>query len=361
MEHVEGNLMRWRDEDGKPRYYYRRLHAFFENGKRRYKDIRKSLGSNLERALEKAKQYDAECEAQLRGEKPRLMTTLGQFIQWYIQYVRDEMKLFGWKTIRANTKAFVVHVGAHAALEKITRADVENFLSARRQVVRPATVCGAFRDVRRMFNVAIQQNYVERNPATGIRVGRPSRTEPQLPSVEEVRRLLDFLRVQKIWLFRIVVTLVYTGARLGEVLSLTWAQVDFTTGSLTLVRRKVNDKLKLEMAKPLGEVLNNLWMEKGMPKEGAVFLSTTGRLFDRIGVYRAFKPVARRLGMQWLTLKTFRKLAATWTWQGTRDVRVAQMLLGHDNIRTTELYLGAGAEARSLAVKAIADRLNRPE
>jgi len=63
--------------------------------------------------------------------------------------------------------------------------------------------------------------------------------------------------------------------------------------------------------------------------------------------------------MPWLTLKTFRKLAATWVMQGTRDIRAAQMLLGHTDIRTTQGYLGGGAESRATAVKAIEDRMSR--
>jgi len=119
----------------------------------------------------------------------------------------------------------------------------------------------------------------------------------------------------------------------------------------------VGDELELVMAKPLSEGLYGLWMGAGMPKQGCMFLGKTGKVLNRHRAYLSFKKVAKVLGMPWMTLKTFRKLAATWVAQSTHDVRAAQMLLGHTSLRTTEGYLGAGAEARELAVRAIEKRM----
>jgi integrase len=129
--------------------------------------------------------------------------------------------------------------------------------------------------------------------------------------------------------------------------------VDFTQAKLTLNRRKVNDELKVPMAGPLKEELFALWAEKGMPKEGYVFISEAGKPFSATRTLFAFKPVVARLGMAWMTLKVFRKFAATSIYEKTGDVRMVQMLLGHTSVQTTELYLGRGADARLRAVEAL--------
>jgi len=358
MERVQENLWRCRAGNGKYRYLYRRQLRVNKNGERKYRDIRKTLVGSLQGALAEAKRLDEQLDAYGRGEKPPGVVSLGVFHDWYVGHLRDERRLLGWYTIIGHTRAFAGHAGLETRLDRITRADIEDFLSARRRRAGPCTVDGYLRSVRRLFNVAIQRGYLERNPTAGIRTEKPRRTEPRLPGMEELGRLLDYLKTRRPRMYPIVAALIYTGARLGEVLSLDWSRVDFTSSRLTLARRKVNDELQLIMAKPLGEVLYALWMDAGMPKEGWVFLGKTGGPLNRHCTYLSFKKAAKVLGMPWMTLKTFRKLAATWVVQSTHDVRAAQMLLGHTNLRTTEGYLGAGAEARELAVRAIEKRMS---
>jgi len=51
--------------------------------------------------------------------------------------------------------------------------------------------------------------------------------------------------------------------------------------------------------------------------------------------------------------KTFLKLTATTVVEQTGSIRNGQQLLGHTSSRTTELYLGRGAEARAAGVAAV--------
>jgi len=357
MEKIKGNLRRYGDTNGRQRYYYRRLLPVVEDGKRKYRDIRRDLGRNLEVALTATKRLDEQVECSLCSERRPSISCLGEFHDWYVAYLRDGRKLLGWRTIIGHIRRFVEHTGPHVRLERITPLDVEYFLQVRRRCVGPWTVGGYLRSIRRMFNVAIRHGYLERNPTVGLRTEKPPIVEPRLPAMEDVRRLLEFLRARRPRIYSVVVALIHTGARLGEVLSLDWSRVDFSTGSLALVRRKVGDEHRLVMAKPLSEVLHALWIDAGMPKEGYVFLGKAGRVLNRHRAYLSFKGVVKTLGLPWLTLKTFRKLAATWVVQATHDVRAAQMLLGHSNLHTTEDYLGGKAESREIAVRAIEKRM----
>ena len=357
MEKVEGNLWRRRDRDGEFRYLYRRLLPVTRGGKKAYRDIKRALGGDIDKAMAETRRLDDYFEALLDGKKPKGAALMGEFLDWYVSYQKDERKLLGWQTPIGHLKRFVTRIGSDSRMDAVTRADVESFLHDLKGRISPTTIGGYHRSIRRMFNVAIQRGFLEKNPATGIRVDKPRLPEPRLPSVEDVRLLLDYLKTHRPLVYPIVVTLVHTGARLGEVLTLDWSRVDFIEGTLTLVRRKVNDTHRLAMAKSLNEMLYALWMTAGMPKEGLVFLGRLDQIRNRNCLFRSFKKVVRKLGMPYLNLKTFRKLAATWAAQGTHDVRAAQMLLGHQNLRTTEGYLGAGSESRDLAVKAIEDRL----
>jgi len=344
--------------DGVRRYYFRLKRPYTENGRKRYRDIRAALGTSLERALQEAKRLDAQYEAERRGERPRQDLGLRAFAEWYVSDIRDRRRLLGWKTMRANVMVFAGHLG-DIQLRKITRLDVERFLEWRRRTVRPTTVNSTLRDVKRMLNVGVEEGYLDASPAAKLKPVRAVPLPIQLPAAEEVGRVLDYLKAKRPWLYRIVLTLLCTGCRLGEAVALGWDGMDFARGIVTLPRRKVQDVHPVPMAQALKDELWALWAGAGMPKTGPVFVSAIGKPYTTDRVKRGFKPVAIRLGMPWLTLKTFRRLAATEAADATGDVRAAQSLLGHTDMRTTERYLGRRTEARERAVRAIEGFLDR--
>ena len=368
-ERLEGtNIHLHRESDGKTRYEYRRTMRNIENGGKR-KDVQKRLGGNLARALAMAKELDSECDALERGEKHLLNTPLGEYADWYYGYIEKEAVsrfsrkpgLLGWKTIQSNLRVFVHHVGAEKPLGRINPGLVQDFLDMRKGSVEKATVYGSLRDVRRMFNVAIKKGHLKVNPCEGLVVEKGLDKEPRLPTNEEVERLLGYLKTHSPSLYGIVLTLVFTAGRLGEVITLDWFRVDCMNGRLTLVRRKVNDELTLNMAEPLRKHLESLWKDGNMPIRGLVFPNpTTGKPDTRNQVYRRFKRVAERLGLGWLTLKIFRKYAATLVQEATGNIRDAQMILGHGDSHTTEIYLrGGNTAARERAVRALEATIGR--
>ena len=103
----------------------------------------------------------------------------------------------------------------------------------------------------------------------------------------------------------------------------------------------------MKMLKTTESAKPDYWL--GFDLGGTKMLAT---IFDA-----SFKPVVRKIGMEWMTLKIFRKVVATWTAQETHDPRVAQQMLGHKDLRTTEMYMGGGREARVLGVRAMEKRL----
>lgn len=365
-EPVEGNVILIRGSNGeKGQYAYRRTVSklFDKEGKPYTKDIRKRLGTNLYRALAKARELDEESDALERGETLLLSTPIGEYAEWYFGYIEKEAVsryssrpgLLGWKTIRGNIRVFVGHIGANTPIGRINSLTIKNFLEKRKGQVEKSTVHGSLRDIRRMFNVAIAKGHLKANPCHGLTVEKGLDKEPRLPNREEIQRLLGFLEAKDPSMHGVILALIFTAARLTEILTLDWFKVDCMNGRMTLVRTKVNDELTLNMAEPLRKHLESLWNARNMPLRGLVFPNPeTGQLDNRSLIYRRFKKVVGRLGLEWLTLKIFRKYAATLVQEATGNIRDAQMLLGHKDSKTTEIYLrGGNAAARVRAVKAL--------
>ena len=356
MTHMEGHVWMRLSGNGKRRYYYRRKHQFIENGIEVIKDVRVSLGSNLERAVQEARKRDEQHDSTANGERAKRDTTLQAFSDWYVAHARDERRLLGWKTIRGAVKALLAHFG-DVPLRRITRPEMERFLNRRRGEVRAATANANLRDAKRMFNVAIDEGCLEVNPACRVKILRVERMPVRLPTSEEVGLLLDHLRFKGSWQYPLVMFLIGTGCRLGEALGLEWSDIDFTREVVNLRRRKVNDILPIPLKGPLKAGLWEMWVERGMPKTGRVLFNAEGKPLSRFTGLSAFKRASARVGMPWLTLKTFRKFAATTIVEKTGDIRQAQHLLGHTTIRTTELYLGRVSESRMRAADTMADLL----
>lgn len=352
MKHWEGRIWLREGKSDKRIYYYRRRIVILENGVKKPLDVRRKLGTNYERAIRTAKELDIQTDALVNGEGPKIQLSLTEFIGRFVKYLSEERRILAWKSVRANLTCFQSWAG-ECALESVTRPVIEKYLMWRGQHVTASTVISSHRDLRRLFVYAMTEGYMPANPAIGIRLPRASRTEYRLPTHAELQLFFEELKDRKYWLYQIMLTLVCTGCRLGEALAARWEHVDFTRGTITFERRKVRDVMSLPMAHQLKHELLTLWEASGWPQDGLVFINQHKRPFNNGRIERAFKPVAKRIGMPWLLPKTFRRLAATWAVEKTGNVRVAQMLLGHTSVRTTELYLGRGAEARALGVQAV--------
>ena len=146
---------------------------------------------------------------------------------------------------------------------------------------------------------------------------------------------------------------------MSEALGLTWDRVDWKTGTLTLVRRKVSDELTLPMAEPLSAALHGWWTAQGTPVVGPVIVRTNGKPPTASGAYLVGKRVFNKLGLPWMCWKVFRRLVATVAAETTGDMRVASQVLGHGSVTVTEKYLGRGAEARARGVAAVGEYLRQ--
>lgn len=134
-----------------------------------------------------------------------------------------------------------------------------------------------------------------------------------------------------------------TGARASEVAGLTLKDVNINVGYV-----RCFGKGRKERIVPLGSVagqtltayLNDLRPQLVKPHSpNTIFLSRTGRGIDRIDLWRIVKKYAIRAGMpKNLTVHTLRHCFATHLLSGGADLRALQEMLGHADIKTTQIY-----------------------
>lgn len=141
----------------------------------------------------------------------------------------------------------------------------------------------------------------------------------------------------------ILETLYATGCRVSEVAGLRIPDVNMKIGYLRCL-----GKGKKERVIPLGKAAIHYierYLEAERPglakdiSKNHLFISRTGRALERISLWRIVKKYALRAGMpKKVTVHTLRHCFATHLLAGGADLRSVQEMLGHVNIKTTQIY-----------------------
>lgn len=134
-----------------------------------------------------------------------------------------------------------------------------------------------------------------------------------------------------------------TGARASEVVGLKIGDVNLNIGYVRCLGKGRKERI-VPLGKTAGGTIENYLKELRPQLEKphspkTLFLSRTGRGLDRIELWRIVKKYALRAGMpKNLTVHTLRHCFATHLLSGGADLRALQEMLGHADIKTTQIY-----------------------
>jgi integrase len=176
---------------------------------------------------------------------------------------------------------FLTHVGdvrAHASVASVTVSEIESW----RNVELAAGMSGKSANMglgilRAAFNAAKRRGEILHNPCDAVASVAERSDEREPFTDEEVTRLLGVAGTD--WQGAILVG-VWSGLRLADVASLTWAQLDLATGILTATPAKTDKPIKQPMAAELRGYLSTL--PAGVGKR-PVFPTLHGRITGSLG------------------------------------------------------------------------------
>ena len=232
-------------------------------------------------------------------------------------------------------------------LLKASRADLLDYLAhGVSQNTSPRTTARQLSTLRRFYTYQLRENSIKSDPTVLIdspKIGRPL---PKSLSEEQVEKLLQSPDVATPHGLRdraMLETLYATGLRVSELVGLTSSQMGLTQGVVRVIGK--GDKERLV---PLGEEAL-LWIQKylseGRPQlvkrrsTDAVFTTARGGPMTRQAFWHNLKRYTRIAGIQaQLSPHTLRHAFATHLLNHGADLRVVQMLLGHADLSTTQIY-----------------------
>jgi integrase/recombinase XerD len=253
-----------------------------------------------------------------------------------IQAYRRDIEKFG---------AFVAQ--RKLGTKDVRRSDVVDFLgSLYRKGLDSRSVARHLVTIRHFFRFSLMEGYVDDDPAATIESPRFRQSLPAFLSLEEVDRLLQQPDTTAIvgMRDRAMIELMYScGLRVSELCGVRVADLQTEAGCLRCVGKGNKERLVPVGRQALEAVQRYLRSSRPeLQGEGAspyLFLNQKGRKVDRITFWKRLGEYGRKSGLRKaLTPHMLRHSFATHLLDRGADLRSVQMMLGHSDISTTQIY-----------------------
>ncbi len=232
-------------------------------------------------------------------------------------------------------------------LADISPLDIERYKRQRKEAgMSGVTINRELAFLKHLFSKAVEWGKVNENPVKKVRLYREDNARTRFLSDEEEASLLACCGPQ---LKPIVVTALHTGFRASELLSLTWQDVDFRRGVVSV--RAGYAKNGEARSVPMNDTLTmELKSAKVNPTEGErVFCNRHGQPY---GSFRtAFERAVRQAGIQDFTFHDLRHTFASRLVMVGVDLPTVKELLGHKEIAMTLRYAHLSSDHKQTAVK----------
>jgi integrase/recombinase XerD len=234
------------------------------------------------------------------------------------------------------------------ALEAVSRDDLVDFLAGLyRQKLESKSVARHLVSLRNFFRFAQIQELVPVDPSVNLESPKIRRSLPGYLRLEEVERLLAQADAKTPFGLRdraMLEVLYSAGLRVSELVGLRVSDLDMKVGCVRCIGK--GDK---ERIVPIGKkalAIVDRYLHEARPKligkaagSPTLFVNRRGGALSRVGVWKILSAYGRRAGLRVaLTPHMLRHSFATHLLERGADLRSVQLMLGHADISTTQIY-----------------------
>jgi integrase/recombinase XerD len=258
-------------------------------------------------------------------------------------YRRDLSKFATW--LEHERKTDLLHC---------THADIQGFLAylVIGQKAKATSTSRAISSLKRLYQYQLRQGKISVDPTLQIATPKLPRSLPKILSEIDVELLLNAPDIHTSLGLRdrtMLEVLYASGLRVSELINLTVAQVSLSEGVVRVMGKGSKERLV-----PLGEEALD-WLKRYLAEarpallagkvSNEIFITHRGESMTRQMFWYRIKKHAKQGGMhKSLSPHTLRHAFATHLLNHGADLRVVQLLLGHADISTTQIYTHVARE-----------------
>jgi len=231
---------------------------------------------------------------------------------------------------------------------KISEETIQQFVYSISKEVNPRSQARIISGLKSFFSYLIFEDYRQDNPMELIETPKTGRKLPDTLSVQEIDSLISSIDLATNEGERnraILETLYGCGLRVSELVSLKISDLFFEEGFI-----KITGKGNKQRFVPIGNLTQkyiqiyrdykrrDLKIKKG--HEDTLFLNRRGGQLTRAMIFTIIKELATKIELKKsISPHTLRHSFATHLLENGADLRSIQLMLGHESITTTEIYV----------------------
>lgn len=266
----------------------------------------------------------------------------------FLSYLRVEKGL-SQNTLIAYTgdleklRAFAESIGKD--LLSIERTDITGFIQhLSKSGLEPKSISRTLVTVRGLYKFLLLDGHLKRDPSVNIDTPKSWQSLPKFLLTEEVDRLLDSpdpstdigLRDKAM-----LEVLYATGIRVSELVALKMTDLDLDLGYLITLGKGNKERTVPMGQSSVGWVRKYLGVRPRLLKtktSNLLFLSSRGQAITRQAFWKTIVAYGEKAKIGHITPHLLRHSFATHLIENGADLRSVQMMLGHSNVTTTQIY-----------------------
>ncbi len=207
-------------------------------------------------------------------------------------------------------------------------------LSLSKRKLKPKSRNNYLVNIKAFFNKAKDLHYIHHNPADTLKKLPVPKNPPRFLSEKEIETLFKTSKESETSsLYPLILTALYTGCRIGELINLEWKDVDLKAQTLTIQGSNSKSK-KFKVIPLMPKVCKAL---KATQNGCSYVFNYGGRRYSE-QPRRAFKTILKHAGIPNCGFHTLRHSCASHLVKNKVDIYAVSKILGHSSVAMTQIY-----------------------
>lgn len=278
---------------------------------------------------------------------------LSNFRDEYINYLsQSKSKAYIERSIKPAFK-FLIEFTGDILLADLTIRLLDNFISSRFKISQSSASL-YYRTIKAAFTKAVTWDYLISNPLKQIKAPKVTKSIPVFISEAELIEILNHTPNQL--LKNIFPFAFYTGMRLGEILNMQWDWIDKNQNVIIIKNSEsFTTKSKKERIIPIHQKVKKILDEQNINKtSNYVFMNGSVNALNAEYVSKQFKKALRSAKLNDnIHFHSLRHSFASNLVQRGVNLYVVKELLGHEDIKTTQVYSHLTQHSLSTAINCL--------
>lgn len=299
--------------------------------------------------------------------------------EWLVFWLENFKKLsLKPKTYEVYERFILQHITpslGHISIKDINTMNIQKLVNDKYKAgLSTASIRKMFNIINQSLSHAVKGNMITRNPAESVHLPKHTQKQIKVFTQEEQNRFLECSKGDT--LHGLFVLALDTGIRLGELLALTWNDVDFDNETIQVNKNLITVKdfdntaeskniLMLQDAPKTKASIRKVPLTKrslallkemnpGQTATGLIFRTKTKNFISPRNVERSFCRIAAKAGISKCNFHTARHSYATRLFELGIPAKVVSELLGHSKVsHTLDIYTHVIPVIKNEAIRAL--------